>query len=147
MAYKIQPLVESNYDFASVFAEKQRLVREATGLDFDLASIVTYLQKTTNNFTIDNQVAHDLDNAIYDRVQDYKASIGDTEEPLPEPLPVPLPEPLPVPLPEPLPVPVPEKTEEEKMAEIKEAIELLELLGDDADDEAKEALEILKMLI
>lgn len=133
MAYKIQPLVESNYDFASVFADKQRLVREATGLDFDLASIVTFLQKQTNNFTIENKVAHDLDDAIYDNVQRYKESIGDTDEPDEIPVPVP--------------VPAPEQTEEEKMAEIKEAIELLELLGDDADDEAKEALEILKMLI
>ena len=48
---------------------------------------------------------------------------------------------------EPIVEPIVEKTEEEQMAEIKEAIELLEMLGDDADEEAKEALEILKTLI
>lgn len=129
MAYKIQPLVESNYDFASVFADKQRLVREATGVDFDLASIATFLQKQTNNFTIDNPIAHDLDNAIYDAVEKYKAETGQND------------------IDDKIELPPVEQTEEEKRAEILQAIELLELIGDDLDDEGKQALEILKMLV
>ena len=69
MAYKIQPLVESGYDFAALFPEKQESVRQSTGLEFYLDSVVKFLQKQTNNFTIDNTVAHDLDNAIYNLVQ------------------------------------------------------------------------------
>jgi hypothetical protein len=36
MAYKIQPLVEANYDFAKLYSDKQEAVRMATGLDFNL---------------------------------------------------------------------------------------------------------------
>lgn len=121
MAYKIKPLVDSNYNFADVFADKQIAVRQATGLEFDLASIVTYLQKQTNNFTIENAVAHDLDSAIFDAVQKYQEEVGAPEIEVPNP--------------------------EQEMQDIREAIELLELLGDDADDESKEALQVLKMLV
>lgn len=65
MEYKIKELVEQGYDFLALFPEKQEAVRRTTGLDFDLESVVKFLQKQTNNFTIDNQVAHDLDDAIY----------------------------------------------------------------------------------
>jgi len=125
MAYKIQPLVESGYDFKALYPEKQKSVREATGLDFYLDGIVQFLQRTTNNFTIENSVAHDLDDAIFGIVERYRAENPDREE-----------------------IPVPqEKTEEEQKEEIMSAIELLEMLGDDIDDEAKEALDILKSLV
>ena len=65
MEYKIKELVEQGYDFLALFPEKQESVRRTTGLDFDLESVVKFLQRQTNNFTIDNQVAHDLDDAIY----------------------------------------------------------------------------------
>ena len=120
MAYKIQPLVESGYDFAALFPEKQDAVRQSTGLEFYLDSIVKFLQKQTNNFTIDNPIAHDLDNAIYNLVQ--KAGVPMAE-------------------------PMAEPTEEEKRQSYIEAIELLEMLGDDADESAKEAIEILKSLL
>lgn len=125
MAYKIQPLVEAGYDFKALYPEKQKSVREATGLDFYLDGIVQFLQRTTNNFTIENTVAHDLDDAIFGIVEKYRAEYPDREEtPVPE-----------------------EKTEEEQKQEILSAIELLEMLGDDIDDEAKEALDILKSLV
>ena len=125
MAYKIQPLVEANYDFAKLYSDKQEAVRQATGLDFNLENIVKFLQRQTNNFTVDNPVAHDLDNAIFNIVTKHDQELGKErvdEEPL-------------------------EKSEEETRKDILEAIELLELLGDDADEETKEALEILKTLV
>lgn len=123
MAYKIQPLVEAGYDFKAVYPEKQRTVREATNLDFYLDGIVQFLQRTTNNFTIENSIAHDLDDAIYNIVEKYKGENPSKDEAKPQP------------------------TEEEQKAELMSAIELLEMLGDDIDDEAKEALEILKSLV
>jgi len=123
MAYKIQPLVEAGYDFKAVYPEKQRTVREATNLDFYLDGIVQFLQRTTNNFTIENSIAHDLDDAIYNIVEKYKGENPSKEEEKPQP------------------------SEEEQKAELMSAIELLEMLGDDIDDEAKEALEILKSLV
>jgi anaerobic ribonucleoside-triphosphate reductase len=130
MAYKIQPLVEAGYDFKAVYPEKQRAVREATNLDFYLDGIVQFLQRTTNNFTIENSIAHDLDDAIFNIVEKYKA-----ENPSKDEEPMPMPEPM------------PEQTEEEKKQEWLEAIELLEMLGEDLDEEAKEALELLKSLV
>jgi hypothetical protein len=124
MAYKIQPLVEAGYDFKAVYPEKQRTVREATNLDFYLDGIVQFLQRTTNNFTIENSIAHDLDDAIYNIVEKYKGENPSKED-----------------------EPKPQPTEEEQKAELMSAIELLEMLGDDIDDEAKEALEILKSLV
>lgn len=124
MAYKIQPLVEAGYDFKAVYPEKQRTVREATNLDFYLDGIVQFLQRTTNNFTIENSIAHDLDDAIYNIVEKYKAENPSKED-----------------------EPKPQPSEEEQKAELMSAIELLEMLGDDIDDEAKEALEILKSLV
>ena len=135
MAYKIQPLVESGYDFATLYPEKQEAVRESSGLDFYLDSIVKFMQKQTNNFTVDNAVAHDLDNAIYNLVQ--KAG-----------MPMPAGAPMPVPIGVPMPVePISEPTEEEKRQSYIEAIELLEMLGDDADEQAREAIDILKSLL
>ena len=105
-------------------------MRQSTGLEFYLDSIVKFLQKQTNNFTIDNPIAHDLDNAIYNLVQ--KAGV-----PMGEPMPAPMP----------MAEPMAEPTEEEKRQSYIEAIELLEMLGDDADESAKEAIEILKSLL
>ena len=124
MAYKIQPLVEAGYDFKAVYPEKQRTVREATNLDFYLDGIVQFLQRTTNNFTIENSIAHDLDDAIFNIVEKYKGENPSKEDEA-----------------------KPQPTEEEQKAELMSAIELLEMLGDDIDDEAKEALEILKSLV
>ena len=85
MAYKIQPLVEAGYDFKAVYPEKQRTVREATNLDFYLDGIVQFLQRTTNNFTIENSIAHDLDDAIYNIVEKYKGeNPSKDDEPMPQ---------------------------------------------------------------
>jgi hypothetical protein len=137
MAYKIQELVESGFDFSQVYPEKQQAVRESTGLDFDLAGVVKFLQRQTNNFTTENPVAKDLDNAVFVLVEKWKSesgtpkaeSVEDADKEVEKEL------------------KVAEKTEEEKQAEIREAIEVLELLGDELDEEQKDALEILKSLL
>jgi hypothetical protein len=84
MAYKIQAFVESGFDFAGLFPEKQEAIRTATGMDFNLDSIVKFLQKQTNNFTIDNNIAHDLDSAIYKIILKSQQQGG---EPMPAPAP------------------------------------------------------------
>ena len=76
MAYKIQELVESGFDFSQVYPEKQQAVRESTGLDFDLAGVVKFLQRQTNNFTTENPVAKDLDNAVFVLVEKWKSESG-----------------------------------------------------------------------
>ncbi len=129
MAYKLQELVQQGYDFKALFPEKQQAVRQSTGLDFYLDSIVKFLQKQTNNFTLENPIAHDLDNAIFEIVNKFEEKRGG--EPMEE-----KPEEKPL-----------EKSEEETRKEILEAIELLEMLGDDADEATKEALDILKSLV
>ena len=76
MEYKIKHLVEEGYDFKKLYLDKQEELRTQTGLDFDLETIVLFLQKQTNNFTIDNPIAHDLDNAIFGIVQKYEQEYG-----------------------------------------------------------------------
>ena len=126
--YKIQPLVESNFDFSLINPQAQREVAEASGVDFDLSSIVKFLQKQTNNFTIDNTIARDLDEAIFKSYQKYQSEKGGEKVEVEVEV-------------------KKELTPEEQEQGIKEAIELLEMLGDDASVEEKEALEILKSLI
>ena len=46
MAYKIQPLVESGYDFAALFPEKQESVRQNTLAITDFDSRITSLLTT-----------------------------------------------------------------------------------------------------
>jgi hypothetical protein len=121
--YKIQPLVESNFDFSIINPQAKREVAEASCLDFVLSSIVKFLQKQTNNFTIENTIAKDLDEAIFKSYEKYKSEKGGEK------------------------VEVKEITPEEQEQGIREAIVILEMLGDDADESEKEALEILKSLI
>lgn len=87
MSYKIKPLIESGYNFNQVFEAKQKLVAESTGMDFNLQEIAYFLKKQTNNFTIDNTIAHDLDEAIFNLVEKYKRESEPEEEPMPEPTP------------------------------------------------------------
>lgn len=138
MAYKIQTLVENNFDFSQVYPDKQQAVRDNTGLDFDLAGIVKYLQRQTNNFTTENPVAKDLDNAVFVLVQKWESETKPEAQPIEEKTDI---EEVKKEL------EVAEKTEEEKLSEIKEAIEILEMLGDELDEEQKDALEILKSLL
>lgn len=85
--YKIKTLVEDNFDFSVIFPEKQDSVRTASGLDFNLSEIVSFLQKQTNNFTIDNPIAKDLDDAIFKLYEKYKKEFL-PQEPEPELTPI-----------------------------------------------------------
>ena len=127
MAYKIQELVESGYDFSTLYADNQSAVRDNTGLDFNLANVVKFLQKQTNNLTIENRVAHDLDNAIFKIVSMYSEELKEKAE-------------------EAKGKGDSEKTEEEIKQDVMSAIELLEMLGDDIDEQTREALETLKTI-
>lgn len=87
--YKIKTLLDDNVNFSEIYPEKQASVRENTGLDFDLNGIVLFLQKQTNNFTIDNTIAKDLDEAIFKIYEQYKKEKAPEEQ---EPTPTPTPE-------------------------------------------------------
>lgn len=89
--YKLKKLIEENVDFSEIYPQKQMSVRENTGLDFDLAGIVLFLQKQTNNFTIDNTIAKDLDDAIFKIVEQWRSEQKPDAEPAPEPTPEPVP--------------------------------------------------------
>jgi len=79
MEYLIKPYVESGFDFSTLFPETQKQLLEVTGYDFTLSEVAKFLQKQTNNFTIDNPVAHDLDSAIYKLIVKQGAIVPVTE--------------------------------------------------------------------
>lgn len=134
MAYKIQRLIEEGYDFDKLFPEKQEAVKVQAGLDFTLSQIVLFLQKQTNNFTIDNPVAHDLDDAIMKVIASYE------EQKQPEPKEEKQPEPK-------------EQTEEELKQEWQDAIDSLTMLLSTVDEndpnrqEWQEAIDTLTELL
>lgn len=98
MAYKIQTYVERGYNFAELFPDKQEAIRTATGLDFNLQQVVDFLKVQTNNFTTDNPVAHDLDEAVYKIIMKKEGQEpAPPEPPTPEPAPAPTPAPAPSP--------------------------------------------------
>ena len=140
MAYKIQTYVERGYNFAELFPDKQEAIRTATGLDFNLQQVVDFLKVQTNNFTTDNPVAHDLDEAVYKIIMKKEG-----QEPAPEPAPQPTPEPAPTPAPAPATTPSIEAMMESSgmsREEVEDALnnmELLEsLLQDDPSSENAE---------
>jgi hypothetical protein len=77
MSYKIEKLVRENYDFNSLFPEKQEETRLATRVSFKLGEIVDFLRKQTNDFRDEFPLAKDLDNAIF-RI--YQRAVPDKEE-------------------------------------------------------------------
>ena len=126
--YKIKKLVEDNYDFSAVSVGKQDEVRAATDLDFDLGSIVKFLQKQTNNFTVENTIAKDLDDAIYKVVEQYESEKGggkkEVEVEVEEE--------------------VSDKLNPQQIADLTSTLEGMELAFDDLSEEDKEIYEILK---
>ena len=63
--YKIAALLDKGVDFSSIFPEKQNVVKEMTGFNFDLANIVNFIKKETKDFTEQNPLALDVDKHIY----------------------------------------------------------------------------------
>jgi hypothetical protein len=88
MPYKIKKLIEEGYSFADLHPDKQQAVREETGLDFNVEDIVKFLQKQTNNFSVENSIAHDLDDAIFKIVEKGKEKPKvPKKEPIPKEVP------------------------------------------------------------
>jgi len=65
MAYKLPQLIKENYDFSNLVPTEQAEVQNKLSVAFNLSDIVTYIQKGTNNFRVENPIAIDLDNEIY----------------------------------------------------------------------------------
>jgi hypothetical protein len=83
MEYLIKPYVERGFDFSSLFPEKQEQLSIAN-YDFNLPEVVKFLQTNTNNFTVENRIALDLDEAIYKLIQKQGAQMP---MPIAEPIP------------------------------------------------------------
>jgi hypothetical protein len=86
MAYKLPQLIKENYDFSNLVPTEQADVQNKLSVAFNLSDIVTYIQKGTNNFRVENPIAVDLDNEIYkiaiDKGQSQPEPKG--EEPMPK---------------------------------------------------------------
>jgi hypothetical protein len=63
--YKTQALMEQGVDFSSIYKDKQSVVKEMLGFDFDVSEIVDFLQAETGNFSKQSDLALDLDKNIY----------------------------------------------------------------------------------
>lgn len=68
--YQTQKLMDSGVDFNAVYSEKQSIIKDMTGFDFNLQSIVGFLKAQTDNFQKQIPLALDIDKnikAIYDK--------------------------------------------------------------------------------
>jgi hypothetical protein len=65
MAYKLPQLIKENYDFSNLVPTEQADVQNKLSVAFNLSDIVTFIQKGTNNFRVENPIAVDLDNEVY----------------------------------------------------------------------------------
>ena len=63
--YKTQELIDKGINFNSIYPEKQEVVKQMTGVDFNFAQIVTFLKSQTDNFQKQTPLALDLDRHIY----------------------------------------------------------------------------------
>lgn len=79
MAYQLPPLVKENFDFSNLYPEKQSEVQKSLSVAFNLSEVVNYIQKATNNFRVENQIAMDVDNEIYDIYKKYMEAEGKAE--------------------------------------------------------------------
>lgn len=79
MAYQLPPLVKENFDFSNLYPEKQAEVQKSLSVAFNLSEVVNYIQKATNNFRVENQIAMDVDNEIYDIYKKYMEAEGKAE--------------------------------------------------------------------
>ena len=64
-SYKTHKLLDEGINFGNVYSDKQEIVKEMTGFDFNLSNIVSFLKKETDNFTKTIDLALDLDRHIY----------------------------------------------------------------------------------
>ena len=83
--YHTEELIHENVDFSAIFPEKQDIVRESSGFEFNLQDIVSFIKKQTKNFTKDVPLAHEIDMAIYGIYQKYAGLQEEEEFPAPTP--------------------------------------------------------------
>ena len=112
--YQTQGLLDKGVNFATIYPEKQGVVKEMTGFDFDLATIVNFLQKETDNFTIVLPLALEIDKNIVSIYNKYQVSQGKKAEPVPAPPKV-----------EPIPTPEPPKDERPSVAVLTSRLKLI----------------------
>jgi|LakMenEpi03Aug12_release.lakeMendotaPanAssembly.Ray.scaffolds.fasta_scaffold36256_12 hypothetical protein len=70
IVYQTQKLMDSGVDFNAIYSEKQSIIKDMTGFDFNLQSIVGFLKAQTDNFQKQIPLALDIDKnikAIYDK--------------------------------------------------------------------------------
>lgn len=79
MAYQLPPLVKENFDFSNLYPAEQSEVQKSLSVAFNLSEVVNYIQKATNNFRVENQIAMDVDNEIYDIYKKYMEKEGKAE--------------------------------------------------------------------
>lgn len=79
MAYQLAPLVKENFDFSKLYPAQQAEVQKSLSVAFNLSEVVNYVQKATNNFRVENQIAMDVDNEIYDIYKKYMEGEGKAE--------------------------------------------------------------------
>lgn len=121
--YKLKKYVDDGFDFNAIFPEKTEAVRQASGMTFTIQEVVDFLQVQTQNFTIENTVAKDLDDAIVKLVIKYQETTEQSQE-----------------------------TPSEQQAEpteqdIRDTIEGLQILADMGDEDAMATVEGLKLLL
>ena len=79
MAYQLAPLVKENFDFSKLYPAQQAEVQKSLSVAFNLSEVVNYVQKATNNFRVENQIAMDVDNEIYSIYKKYMQDEGKAE--------------------------------------------------------------------
>lgn len=77
--YKTEKLLLDGVDFGNIFSEKQSVVKEMTGFDFNLESIVKFLKMETGDFKTQIPLAIDIDNQIYSIYTKWKKGEGKQE--------------------------------------------------------------------
>lgn len=77
--YKTQELLERGVDFSTIFPEKQDIVKDMVGFDFNLADIVQFIKVQTQDFTVENPLALDVDKHIYYIYQKNQENKGGDE--------------------------------------------------------------------
>ena len=85
--YKTEKLIQDGVDFKNIYPEKQSVVKEMTGFEFDLENIVNYLKMQTADFKSQIPLAIDIDNAIYSIYMKSLESSGKKVESVPVPVP------------------------------------------------------------
>lgn len=78
--FKTQELASKGIDFNAIYPEKQDAVRQMTGYDFSLPTIVSFLKKETNDYEKQSPLALDIDKHIYSIYLKWQQADGKSSE-------------------------------------------------------------------